>query len=217
MRNERYDLVIASVFPTPDLARLAVHFKCPLAVYSPTNMRDTGLGGKSGWWQQIFIHIEAVYQCAVGDLVNQIDLACFNILPRETDVSVAALSATSLVLKNDVFEEDKWKCYPRIVPVGGLQVYAKVPPLPGVLQEIMDCSVQGVIYWSFGTTAKLDEMPRAQITAIIEALGELLQRVIVKAESLDFYGRLPDNMLVADWLPQRSILGKRERERDGQQ
>lgn len=45
------------------------------------------------------------------------------------------------------------------------------------------------------------------VTAFVEAIAQIPQRVIWKFESDQDKSKLPDNLLLMEWLPQRDILG----------
>lgn len=49
--------------------------------------------------------------------------------------------------------------------------------------------------------------PKDKLEAIISALSELPQRVVMKWDDKNLPGN-PKNIFVSDWLPQSDILGK---------
>lgn len=71
----------------------------------------------------------------------------------------------------------------------------------------MDSAPDGVIYFSLGSVIPDQFLPRELLQVFISVFETLPQRVLWKITS-DKLPPLPDNILVAKWLPQQSILSK---------
>lgn len=70
--------------------------------------------------------------------------------------------------------------------------------------EFIEQSPDGVILFSFGSVATISTLPKDIKKIIIETLGQLPQRVLMKYE-----GELenkPKNIMTKQWMPQRDIL-----------
>ncbi|XP_063221113.1 UDP-glycosyltransferase UGT5-like [Bacillus rossius redtenbacheri] len=96
---------------------------------------------------------------------------------------------------------------PSIVEVGGLHMQ-EPGVLPMDLQRFLDGAVEGAVYFSLGSTLRMDSMPERQLGVFTQAFSELPQRVLCKWES----GALPNssrNVRSAQWLPQIEILSHR--------
>ncbi|XP_072933729.1 UDP-glucosyltransferase 2-like [Epargyreus clarus] len=91
-----------------------------------------------------------------------------------------------------------------VFEVGGYHI---VPPkpLPAALQKFIDESKNGVVYISFGTLLKETTLPDYKMKAILDAVGELPQRVVWKWNGDVFPGDTK-NIYVAKWLPQNDLL-----------
>lgn len=63
-----------------------------------------------------------------------------------------------------------------------------------------------MIIFSFGTFIKFSEMPKEKMTEILEALGSLKQRVLLKVDAELQGVTLPSNVLTRSWIPQRDAL-----------
>ncbi|XP_053958144.1 UDP-glucosyltransferase 2-like [Anastrepha ludens] len=93
---------------------------------------------------------------------------------------------------------------PGLVDVAGVHI-KKRKPLPEDLQNFLDNSTQGVIYFSLGSYMKSTEMPQEKINLILKAFSQLKQNVLWKFENSSI-GHLPSNVKIQSWLPQNDIL-----------
>lgn len=74
------------------------------------------------------------------------------------------------------------------------------------IEEFINDSPNGVVYFTFGSTIRMNTAPMYLQMAFIEALGELQQKVIWKYES-KAHEKLMKNVMIRKWFPQRDILG----------
>jgi glucuronosyltransferase len=74
------------------------------------------------------------------------------------------------------------------------------------LQEFLDKTKDGVIYFNLGSNVRSDHMPEEKMRAFIEAFSELPQKILWKWES-DILPGQPPNVKPVKWLPQQDILG----------
>ncbi|XP_018561584.1 uncharacterized protein LOC108903775 [Anoplophora glabripennis] len=92
---------------------------------------------------------------------------------------------------------------PNTIPIGGGIHLRKPEPLAEEIQSQLDNAKEGAIYVSFGTNVNA-RMANSVITVILEALGELPYRVLLKADlKLE---KTPRNVVTHKWLPQQDIL-----------
>ncbi|CAH0678023.1 unnamed protein product [Spodoptera exigua] len=89
--------------------------------------------------------------------------------------------------------------------IGGFHIEEPVKPLPKDLQDLIDNSKHGVIYFSMGSFLKSNSLPRALIMEILQMFGELKQTVIWKFED-NTLQNVPKNVHIVNWAPQPSIL-----------
>jgi len=97
-----------------------------------------------------------------------------------------------------------WPYLPNVIDIGGLHL--KDPkPLPADLQTFMDSSPNGVVFVSFGSSLKPDQMPKDKLDIFVETFRNLEMSVVWKwdAEVLN----LPKNVKISSWLPQQDLLG----------
>ncbi|CAH1402285.1 unnamed protein product [Nezara viridula] len=100
--------------------------------------------------------------------------------------------------------------YPRpylsnLVEIGGLTI-TEGDKLDEEWEKYMNESVDGVIYFSWGSHYPTKHIRPHELTAFMSAFGKLKQRVLMKADEDTLPGK-PDNVRLAKWLPQASILG----------
>lgn len=74
------------------------------------------------------------------------------------------------------------------------------------LQEYLDLSPHGVIYFSLGSNVKSANLSVATRKIIIEALSELPYNVLWKWET-DYLPDQPENVMTRKWFPQQDLLG----------
>lgn len=70
----------------------------------------------------------------------------------------------------------------------------------------MNNAFNGIVYISFGSLIKLTQLPKTELYMLINQLGKIKQKVLLKWESddeIDF----PPNIIVRKWFPQTDILG----------
>ncbi|KAJ8703740.1 hypothetical protein PYW07_013034 [Mythimna separata] len=93
---------------------------------------------------------------------------------------------------------------PNVVSIAGYHMDEEIPPLPKDLQDLLDGSPQGVIYFSMGSVLKSARMKPPLRAALLKLFGSLPYTVLWKFE--EPLTGLPPNVHVRPWMPQPSIL-----------
>ncbi|XP_063914602.1 UDP-glycosyltransferase UGT5-like [Zophobas morio] len=93
---------------------------------------------------------------------------------------------------------------PNVVEMGKMHITSE-KPLPRDLQEYLDMSTNGVVYFSLGTNVRSANLDPNVIKIIKEVLSELPYNVLWKWESDDFPDK-PKNVMTRKWLPQQDVL-----------
>ncbi|KAG5871834.1 hypothetical protein JTB14_036486 [Gonioctena quinquepunctata] len=93
---------------------------------------------------------------------------------------------------------------PSVISISQMHI-KKRKPLPKDLQEYMNSSPEGVVYFSLGSNVKSVNLTTRTRKVIIGALGELPYKVLWKWES-DYLPDCPKNVMTKKWLPQQDIL-----------
>jgi glucuronosyltransferase len=69
----------------------------------------------------------------------------------------------------------------------------------------LDDAKDGAVLLSFGSNVKSTFLPEEKLSALINVIRKLKQKVIMKWESKEFKNK-PDNLLISEWMPQDDIL-----------
>lgn len=87
------------------------------------------------------------------------------------------------------------------------------------IQEFLDGSKDGVVYFSLGSNLQTHQLPADSLTALVDALGSLKQRILWKHQGdgtqENSSGSNGDklaraiNIKFVKWLPQQAVLGKK--------
>jgi len=89
--------------------------------------------------------------------------------------------------------------------IGG--IHLKSPkPLPTDLEEFINSSEHGVIYFSLGSVIKMEDLPIFIQNGLKEGFGELPQKVLWKLDMNSPIVDLPENVMIRKWFPQYDII-----------
>ncbi|CAH1636144.1 unnamed protein product [Spodoptera littoralis] len=89
--------------------------------------------------------------------------------------------------------------------IGGIHIEEPVKPLQKDLQDLIDNSKHGVIYFSMGSFLQSKTLPKKLIMELLQMFGEFKQTVIWKFEDNSLQD-VPKNVHIVNWAPQPSIL-----------
>ncbi|XP_049762257.1 UDP-glucosyltransferase 2-like [Schistocerca cancellata] len=224
--GSRFDLVISEDFHHDCMAALAHKFRAPLVAIS-SSMALNGAHDRVGnpehpayteqymvpltapftFWGRVYSTVTHVYLRAVDWLLSggHVDSKLREVLGADTPPLAQVVRNTSLVLVNSHWSVDQpAPNVPAFVEVGGLHV-EEPRPLPQDLQSFMDNSPAGVIYFSFGSMVKTDDMPEEKLRAIIDTFASVPQNVLWKVDPSSV-PQLPPNVRAQKWMPQNDVL-----------
>ncbi|XP_044755238.1 UDP-glycosyltransferase UGT5-like [Coccinella septempunctata] len=222
--NRTFDLVIVEQFACEALFYLGTHFKAPLIGFStidasqwtnryvgnptfPAYIPDILLPfDKMTYWQRmqntlIYLLQEVLFHYQRIPAQQQILEDNFPAAPRLEDfmynISLTFLNA-DLSFHNSIPK------VPSMIDIGGFHIN---PPkaLPQDLQEVLDNSTNGVIYFSMGTSVRSKDMPEEQLNAFMEVFSKLKETVLWKWENESLPRNLK-NVITRKWFPQQDIL-----------
>ncbi|XP_068623994.1 uncharacterized protein [Battus philenor] len=100
--------------------------------------------------------------------------------------------------------EGNYPVPPNVIHLGGLHLQP-LKDLPKNLQEYLDESKQGVIYFSFGTNVHPSTLPEEKMSIFKKVLSKLPYKVIWKWDN-DNIPVTSSNIKVVKWLPQADLL-----------
>ncbi|KAF4519855.1 UDP-glycosyltransferase-13 [Ephemera danica] len=225
--NEKFDLVILSMFFNDCFLPFAYHNKAPLIMFSPSGMMSwvgTNVGNPepTAYVPSIFLPFshEMTFMQRFGNTLAYYFLQFMRefVLAPKMNVAVKEVFGPNIpsildIEKNASLVLLNTHCslnYPRplqpnVVEVGGMHIKTKVVALPKDLQDFMDGAKDGVIYFSMGSAVRPEDFPTEMVEAIVETFKILPQRVIFKW-NLDTLPGKPSNVKIGKWLPQEAIL-----------
>lgn len=93
---------------------------------------------------------------------------------------------------------------PGLIDVGGIHI-KKSKTLPHALQQYLDNSPQGVIYFSMGSYVQSTDLPAEKLAIFLNAFAKLNQNILWKYENASIQN-LPPNIRIEKWMPQNDIL-----------
>lgn len=223
--NETYDAVITESFVSESLQGLAHHFKSHSIlvstigpniwtdhmmgtpeVYSYMAQPFTGYSHKMDFWQRINNFLMITLQKLFLNLyyLPKQEAILHKYLPDVPSLrEIMADTRLHLYNSDSAFGSPKL-LLPNMVEIGGFHVQ---PPkkLPKDLQDYLDSSKEGVIYFSMGGNLKSKDMPEDTKTELLKAFAKLKMNVLWKFED-DLPGK-PNNVEIRKWLPQSDLLG----------
>jgi glucuronosyltransferase len=116
--------------------------------------------------------------------------------------------STSLVLVNNHFSMTYTRpLLPNFVEVGGMHLYQPTSELSEDVNDWLDGSKDGVIYFSFGSTINPENFPEKSQEALFQAFAEFPQRILMKRNADALPKRICKNVKFAQWFSQREVLG----------
>ncbi|CAH0730514.1 unnamed protein product, partial [Brenthis ino] len=93
---------------------------------------------------------------------------------------------------------------PNAIDIAGYHIDPNIPPLPKDLQDLLDSSNQGVIYFSMGSVLKPSDIPERTNKNLFKIFQQLPYTVLWKYDGK--VQNLPKNVHIKSWMPQSSIL-----------
>ncbi|XP_033249072.1 UDP-glucuronosyltransferase 1-3 [Drosophila miranda] len=115
---------------------------------------------------------------------------------------------TSLMLINQHYALTGLRPYaPNVVEVGGLHIGPKKPLTPA-LNKIMEDSLSGVIYISWGSMVDPSSLPDQKLRALFKSIAHMKDYTFLMRwkSGKPLPHDKPGNLFTFDWLPQRDLL-----------
>lgn len=223
--NNTFDLVIVELFANEAHMAFAHHYKAPLIVFSsiaasewvnffvanpmPPSYVQHGEGGYSAsmnFWQRLKNLALYVFELALrefvlyphhGKLVKQY-------FPSAPDLQDVMYNVSLVLLNSHPSYTESVPLVPNMIEIGGFHITNE--SLESNLQEFLDYSKEGVVYFSLGTNLMSKDLPLERRQIFMETFKSLPFKVLWKFEDENLPGR-PENVKIQKWLPQRAVLG----------
>lgn len=117
----------------------------------------------------------------------------------------------SLVIGNSHFSDSSVRpLVPAYIEVGGIQIKPKPSPLEKDLEEFLDKSENGAIFFSMGSNVKVSSLDPKIIKVLYNVLSKVKQIVIWKWENPEKTPGNSKNIFYSNWLPQDDILANKK-------
>ncbi|CAL8137630.1 unnamed protein product [Orchesella dallaii] len=124
-------------------------------------------------------------------------------VPRFVDLE----ANTSLVFVNSHWATEYPRSYPpNVVPVGGIAWHGKGKPLPKKLEDFINKGKDGAIFVSFGSVGEFTKFDPEIRQAFVNTLFRFPNIQFIWKSTFPVIEKLPENVLVDKWLPQKDIL-----------
>jgi UDP:flavonoid glycosyltransferase YjiC (YdhE family) len=225
--NEKFDVVIVEQFLNDAQKALSTHFGAALITFYPigANFWINPLVGNPSplsYVPDMMLDYTApmtFFQRLLNTLLYVFNELFYNLymfpqqnkmlkkhLPNGPDLYDVLYNASIVLLNSHSSINQAVPHVPNMIEIGGFHVK---PPkkLPNDLQEFLDNSKNGVIYFSMGSNLKSVELPIEKRNAILSTFSKLKQNVLWKWEDDSLPGQ-PPNVKLSKWLPQQDILGR---------
>lgn len=93
---------------------------------------------------------------------------------------------------------------PGLINIGGAHI--KDPkPLPTDIQQFLDKSTDGAIFFSLGSFMQASKMPKEKVNMFLRTFAKLKQNVLWKFED-ETLQNVPSNVMIRKWYPQSDVL-----------
>lgn len=234
--NENFDLIILDVLGGDVFLPLGSHFAAPVIGISSegTTMLVTAWVGSPS--PPSFVPNELTSYSERMTFIERfinLGLTAFSAIMRNwSDYNINAIvngiypgnynkniftlrSSVSAVLSNNHYTVS----YPRsqsqnLVDIGGIHIYTDEkridgPPLPVTIQEKIDESPDGIIYFSMGSRVSVSEMLTGKkLDALMKAFSKMKQTVFMQWDGELIPAGMPKNVYAQKWFPQDAIFSR---------
>ncbi|KAK9870225.1 hypothetical protein WA026_006309 [Henosepilachna vigintioctopunctata] len=112
--------------------------------------------------------------------------------------------ASVILMNSDSSVMEPVPLVPGMIDIGGFHI-KKPKKLPRDLEELLNNSKHGVIYFSLGSILQSSQMSNQTIKTLIAVFSKLKQTVLWKWEAEELPEK-PPNVIIKKWLPQNDIL-----------
>ncbi|CAG9858747.1 unnamed protein product [Phyllotreta striolata] len=223
--NETFDVVIVEQIACEALKYFAHHFKAHLVLFSsvaaeskvnyvmgnPTMVSfspliDTDFSNDMTLAQRIRNLLLYAYEAAeykylwlpfLDDLIQRYHPGAPSMFDINYNVSLVLVNSHESI-------QPSVPLVPNIVPIGGFHV-EKAKRLPEDLENFLNLASDGVIYVSFGSTVRAENLPTHKKLVLLKTFGNLKQKILWKWEGHEV-DDLPANVKTSKWFPQKDLL-----------
>lgn len=229
--NASFDLVLLEQVANEPLMAFAHHFKAPLIIFSTIGASEwvnhlvanpapfsyvphtfTSFSTSMNMWertQNLLIHTYALY-IKYFHLLPKYDKTIKKYFPNPPRHIEDIMYNASIILLNSHPATTTTPPYPtttNMIEIGGFHIRGTQEILPNDIQNFLDNSINGAIYFSMGTNVDFRQLGDKILSDVLSVFSKLNENVIWKFEDEHLVGK-SENILIKKWMPQRAILGK---------
>ncbi|GJQ84146.1 putative PPIases [Trypoxylus dichotomus] len=223
--DEKFDMVISEQFLNDAHKGFADHFNASLVILSTI--------GSSVWTNHLvgnpqpFAYSPSTFlsyspkmtflQRVKNSLFLTLETLCFYLyfsekhnqllhkyIPNASNLDQIVYNTSLILLNSHISSNPPLPHVPNMIEVGGLHI-KEGGRLPDDLQQFLDNSKKGAIYFALGSNVQSKDMGKVKIEQILSAISRLELNVLWKFED-DSWKNLPKNLKISKWFPQQSIL-----------
>ncbi|KAF5287352.1 hypothetical protein FQA39_LY15955 [Lamprigera yunnana] len=224
--NDRFDLVIVEANRWPNVA-FAKHFDCPLIIVSSFDIRnavsymlgnpvnsvvnpDSHLYGADTLKDRLFsiMYDIGMYIFMRAILIPLSETIASKHFEMDNANIYGIIQNASLVLidADPIFSKVK-ALPPNFIHIGGTLHRIPREPLSKDIQEALDKSEEGFIYFSLGNNVKSKFLSEELLSIFLDTFAELPYTILWKCD--DNLRSKPKNVITSKWLSQEAVLSHR--------
>ncbi|XP_044259849.1 UDP-glycosyltransferase UGT5-like [Tribolium madens] len=223
--DEKFDVVITDNFLSDAFKAFATHFDAPLIVLNPVgpNFWINPLVGNPSPPSYIpdillnYYHPMTFSERMVNTLIYGFNFLLYNwlvypqhneyvkqFIPRGGELKDILYNTSLVLLNSHPSLNQPVPLVPNMIEIGGFHMK---PPkkLPEDLQEFLDISKEGVVYFSMGSNLQSILWPIEKREVFLKTFAKLKMKVLWKWEDDELPGK-PPNVKISKWVPQMDVL-----------
>ncbi|XP_050508328.1 UDP-glucosyltransferase 2-like isoform X2 [Diabrotica virgifera virgifera] len=221
--NQKFDVVIQENFLNEAFAIFHHKFNCPSIMFVPTPTTFFSNYIVANPWSPAFIpsiigeysaemnfwqRLRNTFEQVLGEyFIHHTEIPIQNKVLKKyvkgaPDLRSILYNTSLLLISSHVSFIDPIPLQQNVIPIGGFHV-TPPEPLPKKIKHFLDTAPHGVILFSMGSNKGITFNVR-QKKDMLKVFAKLSQKVICNVDFASI--ETPENVLVADWLPQKDIL-----------
>ncbi|XP_972644.2 UDP-glycosyltransferase UGT5-like [Tribolium castaneum] len=223
--DEKFDVVITDNFLSDAFKAFAMHFDAPLIVINPVgpNFWINPLVGNPSPPSYIpdillnYYHPMTFCERMVNTLIYGFNFLLYNwmvfprhneyvkqFIPRGGDLNDILYNTSLVLLNSHPSLNQPVPLVPNMIEIGGFHM-KPAKKLPDDLQDFLDKSEEGVVYFSMGSNLQSVLWPIEKREVFLKTFSKLKMKVLWKWEDDELPGK-PPNVKISKWVPQMDVL-----------
>lgn len=227
--NRTFDVVLQEFWSGESLMAFANHFKAPLVLFCTTGASDwtnhlvfnpapfsyvphtfASFSTNMTLWeraQNFFLQSYFSY-LKYFVLLPKHDEVIKKYFPNPPEINDVIYNASLILLNSHPSTTPAYPLVSNMIEIGGFHIESET--LPKDLQQFLDDAPHGVIYFCMGSNLKSKDMGEERIQDVLKVFAGLKEKLLWKFEAEELPNK-PDNVAIKKWIPQRAVLGKKNK------